>query len=88
MARPVSIPFSSGHGGKGPAIFINGARGAQFLSLFHQVMGVKREIARTWLRETGFLSLFHQVMGVKPQLGKTNFSANNCFYPFFIRSWG
>ncbi len=35
-----------------------------------------------------FLSLFHQVMGVKPQLGKTNFSANNCFYPFFIRSWG
>jgi len=37
----VSIPFSSGHGGKGNRTCPCG-KGGKFLSLFHQVMGVKK----------------------------------------------
>jgi len=42
-----------------------------FLSLFHQVMGVKpHDPPDNWIEEA-FLSLFHQVMGVKAEeIGK------------------
>ncbi len=36
-----------------------------FLSLFHQVMGVKLQLMARAAAAASFLSLFHQVMGVK-----------------------
>ena len=82
-----------------------------FLSLFHQVMGVKGRAMSATVIIGLFLSLFHQVMGVKPFNKKNGgeegvvsipFSSGHggkalvndllalsqCFYPFFIRSWG
>jgi len=61
----VSIPFSSGHGGKVQDALNKLLNDMMFLSLFHQVMGVKRRTSKTRRRVSRFLSLFHQVMGVK-----------------------
>jgi len=61
----VSIPFSSGHGGKEFKKQAEDLQKIKFLSLFHQVMGVKTSSIRRGARLSLFLSLFHQVMGVK-----------------------
>jgi len=41
LKSAVSIPFSSGHGGKVDWFLATGGEEELFLSLFHQVMGVK-----------------------------------------------
>ena len=83
---PVSIPFSSGHGGK-----VKGGDRYEFQRVvsipFSSGHGGKVAFQSRPRRSNTFLSLFHQVMGVKARPCWGTYEAS-CFYPFFIRSWG
>ena len=59
-----------------------------FLSLFHQVMGVKKHRnTRIYIKKTVSIP-FSSGHGGKEVKIKMDFKELKCFYPFFIRSWG